>query len=511
VEEPKPEPKPKPEPEPVERKTPEIDERQRAAKILSLCEKAGVGTAQAASYVASSLSSAEVAEDILDKKRDRSVGPTLPNVPAIEHVEASADKLVDGASGALVARCLSGLNLDRAEAHVNGKYEDYLGYQHSTHNRDHAGIDRCTDLKKQLETPYARDFRNMGLCDMARLFVERCGHDVSRMTKQDMVRRAFTLDLYTRDAAAYHTTGSFANVLLDAANKTLLAAYDEAAVTYPLWVRTAPDAPDFKDLNRIRLGEIPDPQIVPENSPYGEAPVSDAKETYHVEKYGNIFSISLEAVINDDLNAISRIPALQGNAMRRKVNQVCYAILTANGALSDGVAIFHATSHNANLDAVALSATSVNTGFTVMMTQTGIESTTYLNIMPRYLIVPAALAQTALQLVMSTADPTNTAGSTEDATRPNFNSGVANLYGPGGPRRLVPVVDAQLDATSATGWYLAAEPAQIDTVEVTFLQGERAPVLEREVGFTVDAVRYKVRQSFAAKCIDYRGLYQGNA
>jgi len=47
-------------------------------------------------------------------------------------------------------------------------------------------------------------------------------------------------------------------------------------------------------------------------------------------------------------------------------------------------------------------------------------------------------------------------------------------------------------------------------VELTFLQGEETPYVERKDEFCVDAVRYKIRQTFGAKAIDYRGLYQGN-
>ncbi len=110
------------------------------------------------------------------------------------------------------------------------------------------------------------------------------------------------------------------------------------------------------------------------------------------------------------------------------------------------------------------------------------------------------------------ADPSSTKATTEDADRPGFNSGVLNVYGPNGSRPLTPIVDAAISTSqSATAWYLAAEPTQIDTVELCFLQGEETPYLERENSFEVDSVRYKIRQTFGAKPIDYRGLYQGNA
>lgn len=386
---------------------------------------------------------------------------------------------------------------------------------------DYDAVRRCESLAKRFEKPAPghEDFKHISLIGMARMFLEQSGDRIPQgMPAQQIARRAIQMSTFIeagrwlqRGDGPYNTTGSFANVMLDASNKTLLMAFDEAEHTYTQWVRQAESAADYKELNRVRFGEMPDPDVVPENHPYPEKQTSDEKESYRVEKYGEMFSITLEAIVNDDLHAISRIPQMQGAAMRRKINKVVYQILTANPTLSDGVTLFHSTSHGANLDANALSKTALDTGFTVMRTQTGLSGTgTVLGIAPRFLIVPSALAATAYTLTASLADPSNAAGSTEDATRPNFNSGVSNIYGPRGTRPLVTVEEPQLDDDSTTGWYLAANASQVDTVEITFLQGEESPVLERQDEFETDGVKYKIRQSFAAKAIDYKGLYQGN-
>jgi hypothetical protein len=501
--------------------SPGAAERTRAAEISAMCADHGISAAQTASYIRSDLTSPEVARDILRKIKSRTVAPEKHAVgPRVSPLEAEDDKFIDGAKGALIDRCLMGINLERAEKHARGEYEHY-GRDVSTFYRDQSALEGIQEIRRLVAAPVSGAFRNMGLYELAREFVLRdarnnrgiFGRDVTfGRSRTEVVKDALRIDMLYRSDPAYHVTGSFSNVLLDAAKKTLLAAYEEANVTYPLWTRQAPSTADFKTINRVRLGEIPDPDIVPENGIYGEAAVSDSKESYRVEKYGHIFSISLEAIINDDLNAISRIPAQQGAAMRRKINKVVYAVLTANAALSDGVALFHSSSHGANLNSDALSITALNTGWTVMAVQTGLTTGVVLNIQPRYLLVPPSLSATALQLTGSLADPSNTPGSTEDARRPSFNSGVLNIYGPNGSRPLTPIVDACISTSeSATAWYLAAEPNQVDTVEVCFLQGEETPYLEREDGFSVDAIRYKIRQTFGAKAVDYRGLFQGNA
>jgi hypothetical protein len=135
-----------------------------------------------------------------------------------------------------------------------------------------------------------------------------------------------------------------------------------------------------------------------------------------------------------------------------------------------------------------------------MMTQTGLNDDVIINVNPRYLIVPAALAATALQLVQSTADPA--AGGTAAG-----NSNTHNIYGPTGTRPLQVVVEPQLDLASTSAWYLASD-AMVDTVELTFLSGEESPVLESEWDFDRDVYKYKVRQTFGTKAIDWRGLYR---
>lgn len=477
------------------------NETKRVGEIDRLCQQHGIEDEVRRKYVADKKSIEDVAKDVLERMAQ--AGAPLG---AMSYGQSDKEKFYGACRDSLVQRAVMG-----------GGVKPHAALERAKAHGDADAIERSQELVRTFEKPSdgTRELRNIGMLEMARMFCERSGIRTMGMPNQTIVSRALGVEDFVRrssDGPAYNTTGSFANLMLDAANKTLLAAYDEAAVTYPMWVRTAPSAADFKALNRIRFGELSDPEVVPENHEYPEKTTSDARESYKVEKYGEMFSISLEAIVNDDLNAISRIPAMQGNAMRRKINKVVYAVLTDNAALSDGVALFHSSSHNANLDATALSSTALNVGFVVMMTQAGLTSGTILNIMPKYLIVPPALAATAYILTASMTDPSNTAASTEDASRPNYATGVPNQYGPGGPRSLTTVVEGQLSASqSATLWFLAADPSQVDTIELTFLRGEESPVLERENGFTTDTVKYKIRQTFAAKAIDYRGLYQGNA
>lgn len=470
--------------EPVE-VTPTVETVDRTAEILAIdevCQKQNVSDDLRREWMADPEMTADKAA-----RRSIEIGKKPVGTGRVEGGISEREKFYNAAEQTMLNRLADG-----------GQINPDAVLERTNIPRD--ARQRAEQLQRGLETrDAAADLAYVRLPDLARMFLERAGERVTGLPTQVIVERAIAQREFVKRDAAVHTTGSFTNLMLDAANKTLLAGYDEADYTYSQWVRQAPSAADFKNLNRIRFGEMADPEVVPENNPYPEKSTQDSKESYKVEKHGEIFSISLEAIINDDLNAITRIPQMQGNAMRRKINKVCYAILTANEALSDGVTLFHASSHGANLDAAALAEAALDTGFNVMALQTGLSGTgTPLGLRPSYLIVPAALAATAHRLVGGNVVPV-TSGTT------------VPLYGPGRPRPLTVIEEAQLDANSSTAWYLAANSSAVETVELTFLQGEESPVLSRMDGFETDNVKYKIRQTFNAKAIDFRGLYQGNA
>ena len=109
--------------------------------------------------------------------------------------------------------------------------------------------------------------------------------------------------------------------------------------------------------------------------------------------------------------------------------------------------------------------------------------------MPRYIVGPSALRTTILQTVLSIADPASTN---------------QNTYNPS--NNLIPVIEPLLDAASTTAWYLFADSAQIDTVEVTFLQGYETPQVRDHIDPETMAQNFYVLQPVAAKALNHRGV-----
>jgi len=448
-------------------------ERKRYKEIHALCTKAGIERTVADQWSEDGVSLDVVREKVIERMATNATPSGSSAGADVRVTQSGDDKFYSAMQGGLLIRAQS-------SSRVRTKFE---------------------------VAPGAEDFRYMSLKRMAEEFLRRQGAATGRFSDPEIARAAMGNQsilqrMGIRRDYAYHTTGSFSNLLLDAANKTLLAAYDESQFTWSLWARQATSVDDFKNINRIRFSEAPDLEEVPENADYPEGAMSDSKESYQVSKFGKLFTVSWETVVNDDLDAIARVPAMHGNAARRTQNKKVYEVLTSNPLMGDEVNLFgsHTSGSNTSGAAAAPSVTTLNAAFEAMRLQKGLNSDAILNIVPRFLIVPVNYEATALELVNSIS-----------YNAANNNEGVRNIYGPQGPRNLTVIGEPVLDGSSTTNWYLAADPAQIDTVELTFLSGEESPVLESDWNMKNDTYEYKIRQTFGVKAIDWRGLYRNAA
>lgn len=324
-------------------------------------------------------------------------------------------------------------------------------------------------------------FRYMKLLDMARAALE--AKDGSRH---------FDLPPLEVAQRAMFGTSDFPYILANVAKKSLVKAYDLAPSTWQMWCKEVSTS-DFKTMYVNSLSEAPDLVQKYPGGAYKMATFSEYQESYAVSTYGREYAMTREMIINDDLGAFNRISKSFGTAAKGLVNSLPYAILVANGNMADGNALFDATYHkNYAPSAGALSVTTLATAFAAFRRQTDASGNRVLNVQPKFLIIPPELEAVAMQLLNSVMDPTLT------------NSAAVNPYA----GRLQIVVDAEL--TDTNDWFLAANPNQIDTIEVCFLEGFRGPVIESKEDFATDSIKIKVRQDVGAKAIDWRGLYLGH-
>ena len=336
-----------------------------------------------------------------------------------------------------------------------------------------------------------RQYRGMSLLELGRDFLESQG-----VNTRGMDRLALATRMLHHRAAGSMGTSDFSSLFANVANKRLRNAYEENSATYDMWARRAPNAPDFKNITVVSLSGAPSLLQTNEHGEFKYGTMSDGAETYKVVTYGRIVSLTRQSIVNDDLRAFDRLISAFGNSSRRLENSLVYAQLTGNAALANTVALFHADHSNLGTSSgSALQLSSLTTARTSMRSQKGLGGES-LNIVPNYLIVPAALEATAYQLTSAAYVP--------------VTQSTINEFRAGGRTAVEPIVEPILDAVSTTAWYMAASSGQIDTVEYCYLDGAEGPIIETELGFEMDGISYKCREDFATKAIDYRGLYKEN-
>lgn len=382
--------------------------------------------------------------------------------------------------------------------------------------RDHNGndlgeyLDGCGPEQQKRATEMAREYRNFKLIDMAKEALalrgmNPRGMDVTRIAELALQGPSRGPEFF---AGGAESTSDFPAILANVANKTLRQGYEAYPRTFQPFCRQV-TAQDFKPINRVMLADAPALQALNEKGEYHRANLTDNNINYALGTYGEIVALTRKVIINDDLQAFTRVPALLGVAAAQLESNIVWGIITSNPAAiyagdKTATTLFHANHGNlltgvaSSIDNTVTNAaplTALGKARGSMRIQKGPQGTP-LNLIPRFMAVPTALETYMLQLVY----PINIASA--DATK----------VVPEWVRSLVPVVEPRLDAATngTTAWYLIADPAQIDTVEYCYLEGQQGVYIETKQGFEADGVEIKARMDFGAAALDFRGL-QKNA
>ena len=124
-----------------------------------------------------------------------------------------------------------------------------------------------------------------------------------------------------------------------------------------------------------------------------------------------------------------------------------------------------------------------------------------INVIPAYILVPAALEGQANRAVLSSSSlfPVDQSGTL------NQNPGIINVV----KDMAQVVVEPRLDKANNKEWYVTAAQGA-DTIEVAYLDGMDVPYLEQQEGFTVDGIAWKVRIDAGVAALDYRGMVKSS-
>lgn len=479
-------------------------ESEEAAVPLTAEELAAIGTAAGTAAAAALLNQQPVTEST-ETERVTESGESKDLMTVKGFIKA---KLTDAGMAPLFDAIHARLPERVTEAHVDAEiaaYKTMLG------DVERVGLTptvtaqvtrESLDKKKEgLDRFFTGDFSGYHSFREAYFdFTGRRPRAIDADLNRQILRESFGGGFDSRTTESLDST-SWAQALGDSVTRRLVAEYKKDNLnTWRKIVRVVPVS-DFRTQRLIRVGGYPALPTVNEGAPYQPlTSPGDEEATYALTKKGGTEDFTLEMVANDDVRSISRIPGKLGRTAARTIYEFVWAFLSGNATCTfDSVALFH--SSHANTDTSAgLQQSTLSTGRRKMIEQTAYgDSTEVLGLLPKFLVVPPELEETALVLTGSRAVPaSNTVGASD---QPNIHQGLEPI--------LVP------SFSDANDWFLVADPMDIPTIEIGFYQGREEPELftqnDNSVGsvFNADTFTLKIRHIYNGTIEDYRGFYRG--
>lgn len=316
---------------------------------------------------------------------------------------------------------------------------------------------------------------------------------------------------YMRDLQEAMTTSDFPYLFGDILDRQVLAAYQEAPSTWSNFAKRN-TVRDFRTVKRYGVhGADQVLAVVPEQKEYPYSKIDeDTPYSYAVQVYGRKLAFSFQAIVNDDLEALTDGPVRLGRAARRTESKFVTSLyVDANGP--------HAslyTGGNANIvtSNPVLSVAALQTAFTVLSAQTDQDGEPIV-IDAVELVVPPALEITALNILNALQIELKEVGGTSNQSlyAVNWMKNRVRLN----VDHYIPIVASS--ANGNTSWFLFANPDNgRPALEVGFLRGYEQPQVfmkqpnavrvggggADEFDFDSDSREYKVRHIMGGTRMD---------
>lgn len=319
----------------------------------------------------------------------------------------------------------------------------------------------------------AKRFMGETLRDIATACVMRSGQSVGGMNPDQLFR------------AAAHSTADFSILLTSTANRVLTQSYLAALSPVRTQLSRQRLHSDFRPQSKIRIGGIDSLQKVAENGELKHTTRATEQETFALDTYGSIFSLTRQAMINDDLNALSDWAQVAGQSAAETESELLVSLLTSNAEIDDGTPLFDASHNNVAASGTAISVTSLSEARLAMRRQTGINGKP-IAAAPAFLLVSPE-QETQAEQVLAELNATTVAET-------NPFSG-----------RLTLLVEPRLPAGA---WYVFAQPGNMPVLEHAYLSSAQAPQISSREGFDVLGMEMRVVLDFGAGLNDYRGAFR---
>jgi len=350
-------------------------------------------------------------------------------------------------------------------------------------------------MDKEAGKPLGQRLREAGMEDrregsLLRMFREHVGAEFSDL--RDRTR--------SKAVRASISTSTWGDAWENVLNRVFLTAYRENP-DFAAWRRVTRVVPiqNFVKQERITMGGYANLATVAEGANYAAMTTpGDTGHGYTPAKYGGTEDITWEAMLRDDVGTVAGIPSRMALAAARTLYEYVFDKYTDSGADTmdyDSVTLYHSTTHS-NQATTALSSTQLIAVLKTMMKQTDQTNSKRLGIMPKFLMVPIDLSNTAFDLLKSLT---------------TFPGGATTDY------EWIRAFNLELIVvrhwTDANDWYLAADPFEFPTFEMGFVGGMEEPEMyvqdDRNFGsyFDADKVTWKIRHAYGGTVLRHEGVY----
>jgi hypothetical protein len=256
---------------------------------------------------------------------------------------------------------------------------------------------------------------------------------------------------------------------------------------------------DFKTHKRYRLTGDFNYKLVPPSGQIESGTLDEESFEASADTYGRLFSIPRTAIINDDNDALSKIPKLLGRGAKLSMQEIGFALLLANPNN-----FFHADNKNL-LTSNALSVTGLDAAETKFNDQVDPEGNP-LGFAAAIMLVPNALHTLANQIyqgqqVFEDGNSSKTKFITKNMHAGKFRvvkSSYLNL--------------AKIPGGSPSTWWLFAEPEDLPAIEISYLDGREEPIIESaQADFDSLGIKWRGYHDWGVDLQDPRGALKNTA
>lgn len=282
------------------------------------------------------------------------------------------------------------------------------------------------------------------------------------------------------------SSSTLAELLANTANKVL----SEAGPEKYSYARIAEEQPlrDFKSTPIVKMSMTGLTGKSAETDDYTDTAMVDTGETIQLTDRGALYKISYTALMNDDLGFFKKLPARAETLGARDIEARLFALLNANAALSDTVALFHADHDNIITAGGAPDVAGVDAAQQIMSAFTD-DSSNPMDLEIKYLVVPPSLALAAHQV----------AGGMVASASLNVNPF---------QNKVEVIVSSRIAQVGGKDcWFAVCDPAVWSALNYGTLEGQGdKPEISVEEDFNSKNLKVRVNMPNAVAAASYKGI-----